>query len=188
MAFVRDGAALTRFSEFGRRAGAALLAAAPPWADIRRPGLASPTWAAAVMFLAPSSRTHAIEQPTGPRILDSPWGSSITALRDIMCLPATPAELPSGGTDRPPSRHVPAWDATARRLRFRDKLCKAFKKPAPAQEKILAAFQEEGWPDAIDDPLDAGKLGRTVESLNDRLQHVKFTLNGAGTGVCWRPD
>ena len=70
---------------------------------------------------------------------------------------------------------------------FRGRECKRFAKPAPNQEKVLAAFQEENWPDAIDDPLPFGKLATTVESLNDRLQHIKFTLNGAGTGVCWQP-
>ena len=82
---------------------------------------------------------------------------------------------------------APVWDATARILRFRDAECKRFKRTAPDQEKLLAAFQEEEWPDAIDDPLPPGKLATTVESLNDRLQHIRFSLNGAGTGVCWHP-
>jgi hypothetical protein len=30
---------------------------------------------------------------------------------------------------------------------------KEFKLPAPNQETILTAFQEEGWPPRIDDPL-----------------------------------
>ena len=30
---------------------------------------------------------------------------------------------------------------------------KQFKVPSPTQESILAAFEEEGWPAAIDDPL-----------------------------------
>jgi hypothetical protein len=90
----------------------------------------------------------------------------------------------SGGPS-PPRREVPRWDGTARLLRFRGEECKRFRKPARDQEKVLAAFQEEGWPDAIDDPLPSGKLARTVESLNDRLRHIKFSLNGTGTGVCW---
>jgi hypothetical protein len=81
----------------------------------------------------------------------------------------------------------PVWDETARVLWFRGLECKRFKRPAPHQETILAAFQEDGWPDAIDDPLAPGKLVATVESLNDRLQHIKFGLNGVGTGVCWQP-
>ncbi len=85
------------------------------------------------------------------------------------------------------AREVPAWEETARRLLFRGQVCKHFKKPAPDQETVITAFQEEGWPDAIDDPLQPGKLARTVESLNKRLRHIRFRLNGAGTGVCWHP-
>jgi hypothetical protein len=85
-----------------------------------------------------------------------------------------------------PAREVPAWDETARCLRFRGVVCKRYKQPAPDQERVLATFQEDGWPDAVDDPLPPGKLVQTVESLNKRLAYIRFGLNGAGTGVCWR--
>jgi hypothetical protein len=94
-----------------------------------------------------------------------------------------PPDLSTGSVTA--AREVPTWEDIARRLLFQGRVCKQFKRPAPDQEKLLAAFQEECWPDAIDDPLAPGKLSRTVESLNDRLQHIKFRLNGAGTGVCW---
>ncbi len=97
-------------------------------------------------------------------------------------VPLAPSESPP---TPPPVRATPGWEATARRIMFRGQVAKQFKKPAPDQETILAAFQEDGWPDAIDAPLTSDKLARTVESLNDRLQHIKFRLNGAGTGVCW---
>jgi hypothetical protein len=187
MAFDRGGDSFLAFHEFGGRAAAALLAAAPPWAGIGRAGSASTTWAAAVMFLSPSARTHVVEQPTGPRILSSPWAASIAALRDILD-PPVPVSGPTATVPPlPPPPAVPCWDGTARRLLFRGHVCKQFARPAPNQERILATFQEDGWPDAIDDPLPAGKLAQTVESLNDRLQHIKFRLNGAGTGVCWSP-
>jgi hypothetical protein len=96
---------------------------------------------------------------------------------------AKPTEGESPTT--PPARVVPVWEETARRLLFRGQVCKQFRRPAKNQETVLAAFQEENWPNAIDDPLPDGKLARTVESLNDRLQHIKFNLNGAGTGVSW---
>jgi hypothetical protein len=101
--------------------------------------------------------------------------------------PPGPANVPTATPDSTPAHQaVPVWEGTSRRLMFRGQECKRFRRPAPDQEKILAAFQEEGWPEAIDDPLTSGKLSRTVESLNDRLQHIKFSLNGANTGVCWR--
>jgi hypothetical protein len=185
MAFARAGDSFRAFHEFSGRAGAVLLAAAPPWAGIGRPGPAYTTWASAVMFLSPSARSHVVEQPTGPRILSNPWAASIAALRDILVPPTPVSERSDAVASPPPSSAVPTWDGTARRLLFRGQVCKQFARPAPNQERILATFQEEGWPDAVDDPLPAGKLAQTVESLNDRLQHIKFRLNGAGTGVCW---
>ncbi|MBY0455979.1 MAG: hypothetical protein K2V38_01430 [Gemmataceae bacterium] len=176
-----DGSESKAFVEFCGRAAALLLAAAPPWSVINRPGPPMTVWPATIMFVAPSARTQTTERPTGAFILNNPWAASIAALRDILN-PPPPAVPPD-----PPPREVPQWDATARRLSFRGRECKRFAKPAQNQELVLAAFQEEGWPEAIDDPLPGGKLGRTVESLNDRLEHIRFRLNGAGTGVIWQP-
>jgi hypothetical protein len=186
IAMFRDAGAAQEFVEFCGRAAAALLAVAPPWAVINRPGPAMSMWPGVVTFLSPSARTHPIEQANGVRILHNPWAASIAALRDILS-PPPPAAVPPPADAPPPPREVPTWDGTARRLLFRGQVCKQFARPAPNQELILAAFQEESWPDAIDDPLPGGKLGQTVESLNERLGHIKFRLNGAGTGVCWQP-
>jgi hypothetical protein len=79
----------------------------------------------------------------------------------------------------------PTWDAIARRLMFRGLICKQYRKPARDQEKVLAAFEEESWPPAVLDPLERGKLGTTVDSLNDRLQHIRFRRNGSGTSIYW---
>jgi len=84
-------------------------------------------------------------------------------------------------------RKTPIWDSRARQLHYRGKLCKRFRRPARDQETILAAFQEEGWPPAIDAPLTERKLPRTVESLNKRLNHLRFSRNGTTAGVCWEP-
>jgi hypothetical protein len=85
------------------------------------------------------------------------------------------------------ARAVPQWDETARRLTFRGHVCKTYRQPAPDQVRVLTTFQEDGWPEAIDDPLSDGKIAQTVESLNRRLNHIRFRLNGAGTGVIWEP-
>ena len=41
----------------------------------------------------------------------------------------------------------------ATEVRYRDEIVKRYRVPAPNQELILAAFEEEGWPQLIDDPL-----------------------------------
>jgi hypothetical protein len=47
----------------------------------------------------------------------------------------------------------PFWEAKRRELWLGDVLVKRFTRPARLQELVLAAFQELGWPQFIDDPL-----------------------------------
>ncbi|SFI18324.1 hypothetical protein [Planctomicrobium piriforme] len=104
------------------------------------------------------------------------------------------SEKPVNGSPTP--RVVPEWDPHRRELRYQDKLVKRFRVPAAIQELVLNVFQEEGWPDFIDDPLppvrhlDAKRrLQATVKSLN-RSQLVpllRFHGNGCGRIVCWEP-
>jgi hypothetical protein len=51
--------------------------------------------------------------------------------------------------------------------------------------KVLDSFQEEGWPEKIDDPLDAGKLRETLRSLNENLTEIRFGGDGTGEGIRW---
>lgn len=91
---------------------------------------------------------------------------------------------------------VPQWNGCLHELWFAEKLIKRYRLPAPNQETILSAFQEEGWPPRIDDPLrphpeqDAKRrLHDTIKSLN-RHQHsplLHFLGDGTGTGVRWKP-
>ena len=89
----------------------------------------------------------------------------------------------------------PAWDDTLRELRFGEVLVKRFKQPASNQELILGAFQEEGWPPLIDDPLPpaAGQDGKrrlhsTIANLNRRQENPLIHFHGGGNGksICWR--
>ena len=68
--------------------------------------------------------------------------------------------------------------------------------PARARNlvKILASFQELGWPERIDDPLDptrtrdrSWRLRDTVRRLNAHLKNspLSFKADGAGLGVLW---
>ncbi|MBW3597958.1 MAG: hypothetical protein KY475_11865 [Planctomycetes bacterium] len=90
----------------------------------------------------------------------------------------------------------PHWDPVRRELRYRGVVVKHFRKPAPNQELILAAFQESGWPQRIDDPLPpageivpAVRLHDTLGRLNRTLQApiIHFGSDGTGQGVYWRP-
>jgi hypothetical protein len=91
-------------------------------------------------------------------------------------------------------RHVPSWDADRRVLCVGDIVVKQFRVPAPNQEAILVAFEEEGWPTAIDDPLpyrpgrdSKHRLRSTVQTLNARQNNhlLRFRGNGTGTRVLW---
>lgn len=89
---------------------------------------------------------------------------------------------------------VPHWNGALRELLLNGRLVKSFKWPAMNQETVLCAFQEEGWPRRIDDPLpphpeqdSKRRLADTIKCLN-RKQHVTllhFRGDGTGEGVIW---
>ncbi|MBI1830917.1 MAG: hypothetical protein HYR84_05635 [Planctomycetes bacterium] len=88
---------------------------------------------------------------------------------------------------------VPFWDSARRELRIGDLVIKRFRQPAVNQETILAAFQEEGWPAHIDDPLPGSGDVDREERLHDAIRRlnrqapwmVEFRSNGLGTGIIW---
>ena len=74
-------------------------------------------------------------------------------------------------------------------------MVKTYRLPSPTQETVLGAFQEEGWPRRIDDPLPPKaeqdpktRLHNTIKRLNRCQQHkvLHFFGDGTGTGICWR--
>ncbi len=89
---------------------------------------------------------------------------------------------------------VPCWDRNRRTLRLGDKIVKRFRVPSPSQEAILVAFEEEGWPAAIYDPLpphplqnSKRRLRATLQSLNGGQTHrlVRFRGDGSGERIVW---
>ncbi|MCA9054456.1 MAG: hypothetical protein KDA75_11505 [Planctomycetaceae bacterium] len=71
---------------------------------------------------------------------------------------------------------------------------KRFRVPAHNQELVLTVFEEEGWPNVIDDPLPQlaavdpiRRLQATIRSLNrNRIApSLRFFGNGSGGVVCW---
>jgi len=93
-----------------------------------------------------------------------------------------------------PSDFRPHWDAEKRKLTLGGRLVKHFRTPANCQELILAAFEEEGWPVRVDDPLPqvdnrepTERLHDAVRRLNGKQQEVRinFLRDGKGQGICW---
>lgn len=88
----------------------------------------------------------------------------------------------------------PHWDSGRRELRLGDAVVKRFRVPAANQELVLQAFEEEGWPHSIDDPLPPvldmdcqQRLRATIKSLNRSQQTslMRFHANGGGEVICW---
>jgi hypothetical protein len=86
------------------------------------------------------------------------------------------------------------WDAVRRELRWQEKVVKHFRRCAPNQELLLESFQEQGWPERIDDPLPRDgntiaedRLRETVKSLNRGITRggLRFRVEVGGRGVRW---
>lgn len=88
----------------------------------------------------------------------------------------------------------PKYDSILKELRFGEDLVKRFRQPAPNQELILRAFEEEGWPPHLDDPLPPTpylepkrRLHDAINCLNrnQKQRLLKFLGAGDGRGVLW---
>ncbi|MCI0462127.1 MAG: hypothetical protein L0Z62_34685 [Gemmataceae bacterium] len=90
--------------------------------------------------------------------------------------------------DKKPS---PAWDNQRRQLRFGSRVVKRFQRLAPNLELILAAFQELGWPERIDNPLGGSykqgheRLRDAIKKLNRGQDILRFHADGTGQGIRW---
>ncbi|BBO35583.1 hypothetical protein [Lacipirellula parvula] len=93
-----------------------------------------------------------------------------------------------------PQPHIIQWDTNSRQLHMNGKLVKRFKWPAANQEALLNAFQEEHWPQRIDDPLPPQtdqdpkrRLADTIKCLNRKQINrlLQFHGDGTGEGVIW---
>ncbi len=93
----------------------------------------------------------------------------------------------------------PYWDLESRTLRLNSIIVKRFRWRAVNQEAVLCAFQEEGWPSRIDDPLPPDpelvtkrRLADTIKCLNRKQSKplVHFRGDGTGEGIVWEcaPD
>lgn len=84
----------------------------------------------------------------------------------------------------------PVWDRERRELRLGKTLVKRFKWPAENQERVLNAFQDNGWPKHIQDPLEQHpdicpkrRLHDTLKCLNRKQINAAIKFRGDGTGL-----
>ena len=124
----------------------------------------------------------------------------VTVAREVCAADAVassakpPVALQIAPFEEPPTR--PKWDQQRRQLRIGAELVKEFKLPSPNQETVLMAFEEEGWPPRIDDPLPPvaqldprRRLHDTIKALNRKQKHylIRFRGDGSGEGIRWEP-
>ena len=91
---------------------------------------------------------------------------------------------------------IPKWDSSCRVVTYGGVVVKQFKLPSPNQVAVLAAFEEEGWPSRVDDPLPPRsdvdpkqRLHDTIRSINRNQRHnlLYFRGDGTGRGILWMP-
>lgn len=111
---------------------------------------------------------------------------------EASCIATCHSGLPLHGKKQNDSR--PEWDSERHEFRLGGRIVKTFKVPSPNQETILTAFEEDGWPRRIDDPLPPAhsmdpkqRLHDTIKSLNrnQKLRLIRFQGDGSGQGICW---
>jgi len=139
--------------------------------------------------------------PQKPEREFSIWGKSPIAERSAFILTDSGLALVSGRTHvQEPSetekekKNIPHYDLMRRQLWFAGELVKYFRVPAQNQELILMAFEEEGWPRHIDDPLPGQpdiepirRLQDAIRRLNGNLRgKLRFRGRGDGRGIRWQ--
>jgi hypothetical protein len=92
-------------------------------------------------------------------------------------------------------RMIPRWDRETRQLWFAGRLVKVYCRPAESQETILMAFEEDGWPARIDDPLPRVPGVHSIDRLHEAVRRLNrsqlsrlllFRRDGSGTGITWK--
>jgi hypothetical protein len=91
---------------------------------------------------------------------------------------------------------IPHWDAEHGNLWWAGRVVKYFARPARNQMRVLDAFEEDGWPWRLDNPLAPTADGDHSPRLHDaviRLNRqvaapgLRFRVAGRGQAVLWEP-
>lgn len=149
------------------------------------------------MFRPPSADSEARPDATPSGVRREP-AADLAALADLL-RKAPPSEDAAAEYLRlvmASRSERPLWLPAAQELWWRGGIVKSFRRDADNQTAVLAAFQKEGWPRRIDDPLPrvAGRNPKscrreTIKSLNRGLARgtIRFYAAGAG-GIRWEED
>ncbi len=107
---------------------------------------------------------------------------------------ATRLESDVTSTNTESTEARPRWDSELNELRMDQVLIKRFRWQAINQAMVLCAFEEEGWPERIDDPLPPQpgldpkrRLHDTIKCLNrgHKIPLIRFRGDGTGQGIIW---
>jgi hypothetical protein len=80
---------------------------------------------------------------------------------------------------RPPAPgENPRWDRVTRELWFAGAVVLRFRRGARNQQRLLDAFEEQGWPAEVDDPLPRHGRVKPGERLRDTVKHLNAHLGG----------
>lgn len=136
-----------------------------------------------------SSGSCFVLTPSGEELLATAGDSAQNGNGQLLARMFPPSE-PSSGLPT----LFPRWDDQRKELWLDGLLVKRFRVQSPNQETILTAFQEDGWPPRIDDPLQPianqcakRRLHDAIKNLNRHQAHrvMRFTGDGSGEGVLW---
>jgi hypothetical protein len=122
-------------------------------------------------------------------------GRALTAPSEAEPVQAASRAMAAQGQPGCLRRNAPYWDSGLRELWLDNCLVKRFRIPAHNQEVVLAALEEEGWPERMDDPLPPRqgidpkvRLHDTIKALNRNQQRrcLCFQGDGSGQGIRWQ--
>jgi hypothetical protein len=87
----------------------------------------------------------------------------------------------------------PVWDNQAGTLSYGGIAVRHFRRPSSDHWRILDAFEQQGWPPRIDDPLPETadgdrpqRLAEAVQFLNGN-EELSFQVDETGGGAFWAP-
>ena len=149
---------------------------------------------------------HAIQHLFGqekqlPFATSLPLGGEVRAANSLAesFLPKSTVEPhASNGSASPaacPPHSTPRWNKHLRTLSVGNAVVKHFRVPADNQVLILSAFEEEGWPDHVYDPLPPAaeidpkrRLHDAINRLNrnQKQRLIHFYGNGNGRAIRWK--